>query len=115
MKRAATALLLALLLPGCEQKTETRSEQMGRIASDTEVLGEVNAAVDTFFRDAGNCEAVAAALPEANQKLKEASARLRTVAGRATLDALKARVEAAARSCPGTAAEPTPPPPGEPP
>jgi hypothetical protein len=67
---------------------------------DTQVLREASAAANEVVRSAGDCEAVRPILAEAKAKLDEAAPRLRTAAGRTSLDALRKQVEKVEELCP---------------
>ena len=85
---------------------------MANITSDTAVLEEASSAANAVIRNTMDCDTVNAALPEANHKLAEADSRIRTPAGKATLESLKAQVRAAAQNCPpGDVVRQQPPPP----
>jgi hypothetical protein len=103
MKRAMAAVLV-LVLAGCTGEAEKKKEGLGKatadISNDTQVLGGVEAAANDVLRNPADCDAVKAALPEANRAIAEAQDKLRTTAARATLDALKTQVKSAAQNCP---------------
>jgi len=104
-KAASAPLLAALVLAACAGPEPAApgkgvGEQAADVVSDTDVLKAANAASGEVVRAAGDCEAVKAALPEANQKLDEIESSVRTATGRATLGALRQRVRSIAESCP---------------
>lgn len=106
------ALLLILSVAGCggEQRNK-RQQAVADITSDTAVLEEASTAANAVIRNNMDCDTVNAAMPEANRKLDEAAAKIRTTAGKATLDSLKAQVRAAAQNCPpGDVVRQQPPP-----
>jgi hypothetical protein len=104
--KAALAGALALLVVGCHKKEEGTppSKDLGAqaadVASDTDALREANAAANPVVRAAGDCEAVKAALPEANRRLDAVAGSVRTVTGRTTLEAIRKRVNTIAELCP---------------
>ena len=109
---AVGALLLAVCLSACggEQRNK-RQLEVANITSDTAVLEEASAAANAVIRNNMDCDTVNAAMPEANKKLDEAAGRIRTPAGRATLEALKNQVRAVAQNCPpGEVVRQQPPP-----
>jgi hypothetical protein len=67
---------------------------------DTQVLGEASNAAGEVVRNAGDCEIVVPIIAEAKSKLDQAEPRLRTVTGRATLDALRKQVAKVQDMCP---------------
>jgi outer membrane murein-binding lipoprotein Lpp len=96
-----------LLLAGCRGRPEpspTPAQDLGsqtaRIVNDTDVFRDAQDAVNAVVRNATDCEAAKAAMPEANRKIEEAAGRIQTAAGRTTLDALRAQVNRVAELCP---------------
>lgn len=73
---------------------------MGDTAWDTQVLREASAAANDVVRNAADCEAARAIIPEAKVKLEAARPRLRTAAGRGSLDALRQQVGKVEELCP---------------
>lgn len=109
MKVPKTALLagvLPLLLVTCQKKPEGAAPakdigaQAADVVSDTAALREANGAANPVVRAAGDCDAVKAALPEAIQRLDAVAGSVRTVAGRASLEAIRKRVSTIAETCP---------------
>lgn len=94
------ALLVALLvsLVACQGKGP--EGQATDIASDNQVLKEAGQAATAVVQAAGDCEAVKAALGEANRKLEEAERQVQTPAGRRTIETLKRQVKNIADACP---------------
>jgi hypothetical protein len=101
--------VLAMLLAGCQARSQPSpspgppqdlGSQTARIANDTAVFREAQDAVNAVVRNAADCEAAKAAMPEANRKIEEAAGRVQTAAGRTTLDALRAQVRRVAELCP---------------
>jgi hypothetical protein len=74
--------------------------QTGAITSDTEVMREAQGAANELVRNAQDCDAVKAALPEVNRKLDEAASKIKTSTGQTTLAAVRSRVSAIAQACP---------------
>jgi hypothetical protein len=101
-------LLATLLVAGCgggsKEKAEPPKgglgEQVGDTAFDTQVMKEANDAAGSVVRVAADCDAVKAALPEANRRLDEAAGKLRTATGRTSLDSLRQQVKKVAEACP---------------
>ncbi len=106
-KTALLAGVLPLLFVACQKKTEGAAPaakdigaQAADVVSDTNALREANAAANPVVRAAGDCEAVKAALPEANRRLDAVEGSVRTVTGRTTLEAIRKRVNTIAETCP---------------
>jgi hypothetical protein len=90
----------AVALPGCKGDTKgSLGEKTGNIVNDERLLREASEAVNRVVANAGDCDAVKGALPEANKVLSDTLGKLRTPAGRATIEALRARVNAAVQMC----------------
>jgi uncharacterized lipoprotein len=107
----ALPLVLGLSACGPEQRSK-RQQEVANISSDTAALEEASAAANAVIRNNMDCDTVNAAMPEANKRLEEAAGRIRTPAGRATLEALKNQVRAVAQNCPpGDVVRQQPPPP----
>jgi hypothetical protein len=103
---ALLTAVLPLLLVACQRKPEGApaakdiGAQAADVVSDTAALREANAAANPVVRAAGDCDAVKAALPEANQRLDAVAGSVRTVSGRTTLEAIRKRVNTIAETCP---------------
>jgi hypothetical protein len=105
MRRASTVLVVLLGLVSCrggnsEGETKNVGQQVADITTDTAVMKEAQAASNQLIQNAGDCEAVKAALPDVSRKLNEAAGNVRTATGKATLDALRNRVAGIAQLCP---------------
>jgi PBP1b-binding outer membrane lipoprotein LpoB len=102
----AAVLCAAAVLAGCagekapEPKADDIGAQTARIANDTQVLGEAQAAVNEVVRNAPDCEVAKASMAEANRKIEEAEAKVQTATGRTTLDAMRQQVRRVAELCP---------------
>jgi hypothetical protein len=97
--RFPITLAVSLLAAACQ--TESRvGKDAANVASDTDVLREANAAANAVVRAAGDCEAVKAGLDAARQSLDDAEARVSTTTGKATLEAMRKRLEGIAETCP---------------
>ena len=107
------ALPLALAVAGCGgEERNKRQQAVANITSDTAVLEEASSAANAVIRNNMDCDTVNAALPEANHKLDEAAGKIRTPAGKATLESIRAQVKAVAQNCPpGDVVRQQPPPP----
>jgi hypothetical protein len=98
---AALVVLSATFTPACQEEKAAPPPDMARIAADNQAMKDAEAAANTVIRNATDCEAARAALPDAQAKLDEAERRVQTAAGRTTLDALKTQVRRVAELCPG--------------
>ena len=104
--RPWVVLVVAVALAGCGAVKDEKSrqkdigQQTADITSDTQVLGDASAAVNDVIRVQDDCEAARPLIPKANAALDTASARIRTVTGKTTLDGLKSQVRTIAQSCP---------------
>lgn len=98
-------IVLAVALTGCggikeaETKQKDLGQQVGDIGSDMHVLRDASAAVNEVIRVQDDCELARPAIPKAQAALDEAEKRVRTVAGRASLDALRAQVRSLSQNC----------------
>ncbi len=98
-------IVLAVALAGCGgiKEAETKQKDIGQqtadISSDTRVLGEASAAVNDVIRVQDDCELARPGIPKAQAALDEAAKRVRTIAGRASLDALRAQVRSLSQNC----------------
>jgi hypothetical protein len=104
-------MAVAMLVVGgvaCRGKSEapkdevpsSLGQQAGSIVSDEAVLKDASAAVNDVVRAVGDCDAVRAALPEAQRTLETSLPKLRTPTGRATLESLKVKLKSTAETCP---------------
>ena len=102
--RAWVVLAVALIGCGAVKDEESRQKDIGQqtadITSDTQVLGDASAAVNDLIRVQDDCEAARPLVPKANAALDTASARVRTVTGKATLDGLKSQLRNIDTNCP---------------
>lgn len=93
-------VLLALLLPACFESFKERGRQIEKVGQDKAVLERASGAVNQVIYNLADCDAVKAALPEAQQRLNEANGAVREEASRATLDALRIQLKRASDACP---------------
>jgi hypothetical protein len=96
---AAAALAACGTVKDEEARQKDIGQQTADISSDTRVLGEAQAAVNEVIRVQDDCEAVRPLVPKASSELDKAGERVRTVAGRTTLDGLRSQLRAVAQSC----------------
>jgi len=92
------AMLAAAACSG--EKKRDIGQDTANIVSDTNVMEEAEAAANAVIRNASDCDAVKAVLPETKRRLEEADKRVRTMTGRARLDSLKKQVATVADACP---------------
>jgi outer membrane murein-binding lipoprotein Lpp len=109
MAKTLGSVVLVVTLAACAPSSKQGSDtppgkdlgaQAADVVSDTDVLRAANEAAGEVVRSAGDCDAVKAALPEANQKLEDIAKSVRTVAGKTTFDAVRKRVNDIAQVCP---------------
>lgn len=102
--RAWAVLAVVLIGCGAVKDEESRQKDIGQqtadISSDTRVMGEASAAVNDVIRVQDDCAAARPLIPKAEAELQKASERVRTVAGRTTLDGLKSQLRNIANNCP---------------
>ena len=104
--RAGAWIVLAVAVAGCgavkdeEKHQKDIGQQTADISSDTRVLGDASAAVNEVIRVQDDCDAARPLIPAANAAVETASARVRTVTGKATLDGLKSQLRTIAQNCP---------------
>jgi hypothetical protein len=94
-------VVAACALVGCgDPKKEGLGKATADVASDTKTLGAAEAAANDVLRNPTDCDAVKAALPEANRAIAQAEKEVRTAAGQTTLQAIKTQVRSVAQNCP---------------
>jgi hypothetical protein len=102
-RTALVAACAALFLTAaCTEKKDDIGTDTANIVSDTNVMEEAEAAANAVVRNASDCEAVKATLPEADQKLAEAQTKIKTQAGVIALQTLKTQVQRVRDLCAGT-------------
>ncbi len=82
-----------------EERQKSLGQQTADITSDTKTLEDASAAVNEVIRVQDDCEAAKPLIPRANAALETATARVRTVTGRTTLDGLRNQVRTIASAC----------------
>ena len=103
----ALGVVLGLLLAACGKGGEKADEkpkgdlgaQAANIASDTAVLRDAQDAVNQVIRAGTDCDAVKPVHAEAVRRLDEAAGKVRTPAGRSTLEALRTQAGNIAHNC----------------
>jgi hypothetical protein len=100
-RTALVATCAALFLTAaCTQKEPAIAKDTANIVSDTNVMEEAEAAANAVVRNAADCDAVKATLPEADHKLAEAQSKIKTQAGQIALQTLKTQVQRVRELCP---------------
>ncbi|HET9314930.1 MAG TPA: hypothetical protein VFQ51_05045 [Vicinamibacteria bacterium] len=94
------AMAVLLATGACSDKKRDIGQDTANIVSDTNVMEEAEAAANSVIRNASDCDAVKATLPEADQKLAEAEKKIRTQAGIVALQTLKTQVQRVRELCP---------------
>jgi hypothetical protein len=86
---------------GAQAEQRDRFDQDSNVVEhDKQVVREANAAVNAVVRSMPDCDAVRAALPEAEYEIEEARKRVRTAAGRQMIEAMRHRIRPAQDFCP---------------
>lgn len=104
--RAWIVTVFAVALAGCggiekaEQRERNIGDQTADISSDTRVLGDASAAVSAVIRVQDDCAQARPLIPAAEEALRTATERVRTVTGRATLDGLRSQLRNVSQNCP---------------
>ena len=98
--RGAWVVVALLAAVACSDKKRDIGKDTANIVSDTNVMEEAEAAANAVIRNASDCDAVKATLPEADHKLAEASGKIRTQAGIVALQTLKTQVQRVRDLCP---------------
>jgi len=99
--RGAWVVVAMLAAAACSgEKKRDIGQDTANIVSDTNVMEEAEAAANAVIRNASDCDAVKATLPEADHKLAEASTKIRTQAGLVALQTLKTQVQRVRELCP---------------
>ena len=102
--RGSAAALLGIVLCGCAGEEKAASKNIGQqaadVAVDTAIVRQAQAAANEVVRNAGDCDLAKPGIVEANRRLDEAMAKVRTATGRTTLDVLRKRVSTVADACP---------------
>jgi hypothetical protein len=98
--REAWVMVALLAAVACSEKKRDIGKETANIVSDTNVMEEAEAAANAVIRNASDCDAVKATLPEADHKLAEAEKKIRTQAGIVALQTLKTQVQRVRELCP---------------
>src|SRR6185295_14647627 len=96
--RVVALVVVAGLFPACFARE--REKQMKEVKRDENVLAGVTAAVNQVVRNAADCDAVKAALPEAKQRLSEAYGAVLEPGSTETLKMLSTQLQRVESACP---------------
>jgi hypothetical protein len=88
---------MALAIGGCKDR---RKEQIDKIDHDAAAIKKASAAVNQVIRNSTDCTAAKPLIPEAYQRIDEASQLVDAPATKETLNALKIQVDRIAELCP---------------
>jgi hypothetical protein len=103
--RTAAWVVLAATRAACggikeeEKRQRNIGDDTADISADTQTLREASAAVNEVIRVQDDCEQARPLVPKAQAALDEAGKRVRTVAGRASLDSMRAQVRGLSQAC----------------
>ena len=97
MRGLVVAVLLALALGGCRNRTK---EAVEKVNHDAEAISKASGAVSQVIRNSTDCAAAKPLIPEAYQRIEEARKVVDSPATHETLNALKAQVDRIAQVCP---------------
>ena len=86
--------------PGPSPSVKPLGDMLDDVRADTELLGRANETANEVVRNAGDCELAKPLIAEAKSHLDEAEPKLRTIAGRTSLDAMRKQVAKVADLCP---------------
>ncbi len=76
-------------------------QQAADITSDTQTLRAAQAAVNEVVRNTQDCPLVNQSLPGANAAIDEADSKVKTLAGKQSLDAMRKQLQRTAEACVG--------------
>jgi hypothetical protein len=91
-------LVAAVAVSACFARE--REKQIQEVKRDEKVLSDVTAAVNQVVRNAADCDAVKAALPEAKQRLSEAFGAVKEPGSNETLRMLGVQLQRIESACP---------------
>jgi hypothetical protein len=97
MRGLVVAVLLAVALGGCRNRTK---EAVEKVDHDAEAISKASGAVSQVIRNSTDCAAAKPLIPEAYQRIEEARKVVDAPATQETLNALKAQVDRIAQACP---------------
>ena len=96
------AVLALLIGAGCSSgpnESETLGNQISDTAGDTQIIKEAQSAANRIIRNTADCDAVRADIEEVWSKLDEVEAKIRTAAGRSTIQTLRKQVKNVTDTC----------------
>jgi hypothetical protein len=102
--RNLSPLALALCVftaTACSKEQEKEKEgPLQHVGQDRAILQDVTAAVNEVIRNAADCDAAKAALPEAERRLSEAHGKVKEPVSHETLKVLTAQLKGVSDACP---------------
>ncbi len=96
------AILSLLIGAGCDggsNESETLGNQISDTAADTQMMKEAQSAANRIIRNMADCDAVKTDIEEVWSKLDEVEAKIRTAAGRSTIQTLRKQVNNVTDTC----------------
>lgn len=91
-------VLAAMAMSACFARE--REKQIKEVKRDEKVLSDVATAINQVVRNAADCDAAKAALPEAKQRLSEAYGAVQEPGSIETLKMLSAQLQRVESACP---------------
>ena len=100
--RATTlvALTLCVLTAAACSEEKQKEGPLQHVGQDRAILQDVTAAVNEVIRNAADCDAAKAALPEAERRLSEAHGKVKEPVSHETLKVLTAQLKGVRDACP---------------
>jgi hypothetical protein len=96
-----TLALCVLGVASCSKEKEKEKEGLAQhVGQDRAVLQDVTAAVNEVIRNAADCDAAKAAMPEADRRLSEAYGKVKEPVSQETLKVLAAQLKGVREACP---------------
>ncbi len=96
---AWVTLALCVLSAACSKEKEKQGP-LQHVGQDRAALQDVTAAVNEVIRNAADCDAAKAAMPEADRRLSEAHGKVKEPVSQETLKVLAAQLKGVREACP---------------
>lgn len=96
---AWVALALYVLSVAACSKDKEKEGPLQHVGQDRAVLQDVTAAVNEVIRNAADCDAAKAAMPEADRRLSEALGKVKEPVSQETLKVLAAQLKGVREAC----------------